>query len=704
MDVSRRGFPQIGQLPAGVTVGNLAAEIVRHPEAIERHLGRYLNMQRDAFGALNTAFLEDGAYVHIAKGVVLESPVAILFVSTEHDSPAVNHPRNLIVAEENSQATIVEDYVSLGGGQAFCNTVTELVAGDHSVVSHYMIEREHTGAFNVSTLRIQQGRTADVASHSVLLGGALVRNNVHPVLAGEGGECLINGLFIGNGRQHLDNYMLVEHASPHCGSRQFYNGILDGHAHGVFHGRIIVHKDAQKTDAKQTNRNLLLSDTAQIDTKPQLEIYADDVKCTHGATIGQIEENCAVLSALARDRRNFRAQAAARGVRQRMPGPHEGRSGAHARREADSRPCVSPGCRFIGPSRMTTAARKLDVEQRPARGGFDVARVRADFPILQQRVHGKPLVYLDNAATSQKPRAVIDAIVRYYEGSNANIHRGVHFLSEVATEDYEAARRTAQKFINAPHSHEIIFVRGATEGINLVAQTFGRARVQSGDEVLITAMEHHSNIVPWQILCDEKGAKLRVAPINDQGELLLDEFAKLLGPRTKLAAVTHVSNALGTINPLKRMIELAHAQNVPVLVDGAQAVPHMKVDVQALDCDFYAFSGHKVYGPTGIGVLYGKSALLEAMPPYQGGGDMISSVTFEKTIYNKLPYKFEAGTPDIAGAIGLGAALTYVNGLGIDNIAAHEHDLLAYATEQVSAIPGVASSAPQRKRPACSRS
>jgi cysteine desulfurase / selenocysteine lyase len=340
---------------------------------------------------------------------------------------------------------------------------------------------------------------------------------------------------------------------------------------------------------------------------------------------------------------------------------------------------------------MTTAARRLDTDQRPApsSGGYDVARVRADFPILQKKVHGKQLVYLDNAATSQKPRAVIDAITRYYEGSNANIHRGVHFLSEIATEDYEAARRTAQKFINAAHGHEIIFVRGTTEGVNLVAQTFGRVRVQSGDEVLITGMEHHSNIVPWQILCDEKGAKLRVAPINDRGELLLDEFEKLLGPRTKLVAVTHVSNALGTVNPLRQIVELAHARNIPVLVDGAQAVPHMKVDVQALDCDFYTFSGHKVYGPTGIGVLYGKSALLEAMPPYQGGGDMISSVTFDKTTYNKLPYKFEAGTPDIAGVIGLGAALDYVTGLGIGNIGAHENDLLAYATQTVSAIPGV---------------
>jgi cysteine desulfurase/selenocysteine lyase len=284
---------------------------------------------------------------------------------------------------------------------------------------------------------------------------------------------------------------------------------------------------------------------------------------------------------------------------------------------------------------------------------------------------------------------VIDAIGRYYERDNANIHRGVHFLSEHATEEYEGARRTVQDFLNAADASEIIFVRGATEAINLVAQTYGGTHVHAGDEVLITAMEHHSNIVPWQILCEEKGARLRVAPISDSGELLLEDFENLLGPRTKIVAVTHVSNALGTINPVQRIIEMAHRGNIPVLVDGAQAVPHLKVDVQALDCDFYVFSGHKVYGPTGIGVLYGKSALLDAMPPYQGGGDMISSVTFEKTIYNKLPYKFEAGTPHVAGAIGLGAAIEYVNGLGLDNIAAYEHELLAYATDAVSAIPAI---------------
>ena len=340
---------------------------------------------------------------------------------------------------------------------------------------------------------------------------------------------------------------------------------------------------------------------------------------------------------------------------------------------------------------MNTVANQLPREFRPPRVQtvFDVGKVRRDFPILAQRVRGKKLVYLDNAATSQKPQVVIDAISRYYEEGNANIHRGVHYLSERATEEHEAARKTVQNFINAEYAHEIIFVRGATEGINLVAQTYGRANVKAGDEVLITAMEHHSNIVPWQILCEEKGARLRVAPINDRGELLLDEFERLLNPRTRIVGVTHVSNALGTINPISRIVEMAHRHNIPVLVDGAQAVPHAKVDVQALDVDFYVFSGHKVFAPTGIGVLYGKTALLEAMPPYQGGGDMISSVTFEKTSYNKLPYKFEAGTPNVAGAIGLGTAIEYLNGLGIDNVAAYEHEVLGYSTEAISKIPGI---------------
>jgi len=322
-------------------------------------------------------------------------------------------------------------------------------------------------------------------------------------------------------------------------------------------------------------------------------------------------------------------------------------------------------------------------------GPYDVQKIREDFPILHQQVHGKPLVYLDNAATTQKPLAVIEAIENYYRRDNANIHRGVHTLSERATESYEKTRVAAQKLINAASSSEIIFLRGTTEAINLVAQTYGRKNVSAGDEIVITAMEHHSNIVPWQMLREEKGAKLRVAPINDRGELILEEFEKLLGAKTKIVAVGHLSNALGTINPVKQIARMAHAHNAVVLVDGAQAAPRMVVDVQDMDCDFYAVSGHKIYAPTGIGFLYGKTKLLEAMPPYQGGGDMIASVTFDKTIYNRLPYKFEAGTPNIADTIGMGAAIEYLTRLGIEQIERHEADVLAYATEQVQKIPGV---------------
>jgi cysteine desulfurase / selenocysteine lyase len=320
---------------------------------------------------------------------------------------------------------------------------------------------------------------------------------------------------------------------------------------------------------------------------------------------------------------------------------------------------------------------------------YDVERIRADFPILHQKVHGHPLVYLDNAATTQKPRQVIEAITRYYERDNANIHRGVHALSQRATEEYELARKTAQQFIGAEDCREIIFVRSTTEAINLVAQTYGRQNLKPGDEVLITAMEHHSDIVPWQMICEEKQAKLRVAPINEAGELSLPDFERLLTGRTKLVAVAHLSNALGTINPVQQIVELAHAKNVRVMVDGAQAAPRLPVNVRQLDCDFYAFSGHKIYGPTGIGVLYGKLALLEAMPPYQGGGDMISSVSFERTVYNKVPHKFEAGTPDISGPIGLKAALDYVSRLGVENIEQHENQLLEYGTNRISALSGV---------------
>ncbi len=326
--------------------------------------------------------------------------------------------------------------------------------------------------------------------------------------------------------------------------------------------------------------------------------------------------------------------------------------------------------------------------QPTARGAFDVTQLRNDFPILARRVHGKPLVYLDNAATSQKPCCVIEREARYYAETNANIHRGIHCLSQEATDAYEAARDSVRRFINAARREEIVFLRGTTEAINLVAASYGQ-RLKPDDEILITGMEHHSNIVPWQLLCERSGAVLRVAAINDAGELDMESFGQQLGPHTRLVAITHVSNALGTINPVREMTDLAHAHGAVVLVDGAQAAPHLAVDVQALDCDFYAFSGHKLYGPTGTGVLYGKAALLDAMPPWQGGGDMIRQVTFARSTWNDLPYKFEAGTPNIAGGIALGAAIDYLEGIGLDAIAAHEDALLRRATARAADVPGL---------------
>ena len=320
---------------------------------------------------------------------------------------------------------------------------------------------------------------------------------------------------------------------------------------------------------------------------------------------------------------------------------------------------------------------------------FAVEQVRADFPILQRRVRGRPLVYLDSAATAQKPRAVLDAVTRYYAHGNANVHRGVYVLSEEATAAYDAARGKVQRFLNAAASREIVFTRSSTESINLVAQSFGRGHVGPGDEIVVTHMEHHSNIVPWQLLCEQVGARLRVAPIDDAGTLQLDELERLVGPRTRLVSVVHLSNSLGTINPVRDVVALARRRDVPVLIDGSQAVCHMPVDVQALGCDFYVCTGHKLYGPTGIGVLYGREALLERMPPWQGGGDMIRSVTFEKTTYADLPHKFEAGTPHVAGAVGLGAAVDYVQRIGLDAVASHEADLLAYGTAALAEVKGL---------------
>ena len=328
-----------------------------------------------------------------------------------------------------------------------------------------------------------------------------------------------------------------------------------------------------------------------------------------------------------------------------------------------------------------------DLQKLAQKATFDAAKIRSGFPILQEKMHGKPLVFLDNAASTQKPNVVIDTIANYYRSENANIHRGVYRLSEIASEKYEAVRETVQQFINADSEREIIFTAGTTDSINLVAASFGQAFIKSGDEIIITGMEHHSNIVPWQLLCDRTGAKLRVLPIDENGDLVMEKLPEMINDRTRLISVVYISNSLGTVNPVHEIIDLAHAHDVPVLVDAAQAVQHQSLDVQQLDCDFLAFSGHKIYGPTGVGVLYGKEKWLEKMPPYRGGGDMILTVSFERTTFNELPYKFEAGTPNIAGVIGLGEAIKYIENIGLPNIAEYEHTLLDYATEQLTSIP-----------------
>jgi len=320
---------------------------------------------------------------------------------------------------------------------------------------------------------------------------------------------------------------------------------------------------------------------------------------------------------------------------------------------------------------------------------FDVDKIRKDFPILSTEVYGKPLVYLDNASTTQKPQCVIDTIEQYYKGINSNIHRGVHFLSEKATTSFEESRVKIRDFLNAKNTSEIIFVRGTTEAINLVATSYGNKNIKEGDEIILSTLEHHSNIVPWQLLCERTGAKIKVIPINNKGELIIEEYEKLITDKTKFVSVVHISNSLGTLNPVKKIVEIAHKRNIPVLLDGAQAAPHIKIDVQEIDCDFYAISGHKVFGPTGVGVLYGKEKLLDSMPPYQGGGDMIKTVTFEKTTYAELPHKFEAGTPNIAGAIAFESVLNYINKIGLDNILKHENDLMDYANDMLKPIEAV---------------
>ncbi len=681
----------------GVEIASLREILRAQPARIEPWLGRVATGRTGVFADLNAAFAEDGAVVFLAPGTVLKEPVLVAHLSAGNGAPAVSYLRTLVVAGPGSECRVVESFASPAGRPSLTNAVTEVVVEDNAFVDRYKLQQEGADALHVATLAARLGRDARFTDHSIALGAALSRNDIDVRFEAEGGECALNGLFVVDGRRVADTHSRIDHAKPHCSSRQLYKGIVDGQGRGIFNGLVVVRPGAQKTDAWQMNKNLLLSREALAHSTPQLQILADDVKCKHGSTTGQLDAN-ALFYLRSRGIGEARGPEPPHlGLRQR-PRPEDGdRAAAPGGRAATA----GAAARHRGPRGGAV------VSGRPEAGAlaaFDVEAVRREFPILRETVHGKPLVYLDSAASAQKPQAVIDAERQVYERSYANIHRGVHHLSMLATDAYETARAKVQRFLGAAESREIVLLRGTTEAVNLVAQAYGREHVGAGDEVLITGLEHHSNIVPWQLLCEEKGAKLRVAPIDDAGEVDMAAFERLLSPRTRIVSVAHVSNALGTINPVRRMTELGHAAGAVVVVDGAQAAPHLAVDVRAIGCDFYAFSGHKVYGPSGVGALYGRAALLEAMPPWQGGGDMIASVTFEKSTWNELPYKLEAGTPNIAGTIALGAAIDWVERVGLDAIATHEDDLLRYGTSLWRRSPGCGSSAPRARRRASSPS
>ncbi len=500
----------------------------------------------------------------------------------------------------------------------------------------------------------------------------LVRNQSFIRFAGEGTKAGIRGVNLLRGKEHVDTTLLIEHAAGHCDSREQFKTVLDDQSHGVFQGKIVVEPHAQKTNAKMMTRALLLSDEAEADNKPELEIFADDVVCGHGATAGALDPGLEILSDVARHPREGSRSAADPGLHRRD------RRGDRARRH----PRRADVCRH----KMAGGAR-MSMHPAVSNGSYDVAKIRADFPALAMQVYGKPLVYLDNAASAQKPQAVLDRIQKAYTAEYANVHRGLHYLANEATEAYEGAREKVRAFLNARRARKRSSSPATPPRRSIWWRRASAARAsRPGDEIVLSIMEHHSNIVPWHFLRERQGAVIKWAPVDDEGNFLIDEFEKLLSPRTKMVAITQMSNALGTVVPVKEVIKLAHARGIPVLVDGAQGAVHLDVDVQDLDCDFYVMTGHKLYGPTGIGVLYGKYDLLAAMPPFNGGGEMIREVYEDRITYGEPPHRFEAGTPPIVQAIGLGAALDYIQSVGKARIRAHEAALVKYAHERLGAI------------------
>lgn len=622
----------------------------------------------EVFLHLTESLAQCVTYIQVRRNQRPTRPLLLMHITQGVDSDELNtaHYRHHLALAEGAEATVIEHYVSLTAAKHFTGARLTMNVADNAQLRHIKLAFENASSYHFAHNDLLLATDASAFSHSFLLGAAVLRHHSSSQLNGENATLRLNSLAMPVKNEVCDTRTWLEHNKGYCNSRQLHKTIVSDKGRAVFNGLINVAQHAIKTDGQMTNNNLLLGKLAEVDTKPQLEIYADDVKCSHGATIGRID-----------DEQMFYLQS--RGIRQQ-----------------EARHMIL----YAFAAELTEAIHDSALKQQvlarigqrlPGAGmTFPVEKVRADFPILQREVNGLPLAYLDSAASAQKPNQVIDAESAFYRHGYAAVHRGIHTLSAQATESMENVRKQASRFINARSAEELVFVRGTTEGINLVANSWGTENIRAGDNIIISEMEHHANIVPWQMLCERKGAELRVIPLHPDGTLRLETLAALFDDRTRLLAITHVSNVLGTENPLPDMIALARQHGAKVLVDGAQAVMHHAVDVQALDCDFYVFSGHKLYGPTGIGILYVKEALLQEMPPWEGGGSMISTVSLTQgTTWAKAPWRFEAGTPNTGGIIGLGAAIDYVTSLGLDKIGDYEQMLMRYALEQLAQVPDI---------------
>ena len=688
-------------------------DAIRHGiESLPFHLGQVASSSY--FAALNLSSFEEGLVLEVDPGARVEVPIEIVHLGM---SGSLCHRRLFAVIGEGSSAQVVERELQLEAKddtKASCtNEVSEWVLGSGAELFHTRILSASPKDYHLASVGLKQAERSRFVSNVAFLGSPLQRVELQVDLQGEHAYSSVSGAQVAGPKELVDAHVFLRHSASNTESHQCFRSIAAGQGTVVYDGISKVEHGTAKVEAHQSSKTVLLDEDAAVHTKPHLEIDADEVSCSHGATVGALDEEALFyLRARGVGEREAYEMLLQGFVQEVLPSTVSETLRASLeeslllRLSQIIRNSDAPKGQGRGVEQRESCMSQVSLRVHARKAtpviasyeSFDVDEVRAQFPALETLVYEKSLVYLDSAATALKPRSVIDAAKRMYEEDCANVHRGIYQTSQRATEAFEAVRDRVARFLKAKEREEIVFVRGATEGINLVAQCFVKDRLEEGDEVLVTELEHHANIVPWQMICQEKGANLKVVPIEDSGEVSLESFSCALSSRTKFAAFAHASNVLGTVLPVASMVALAREKGVPTLVDGAQAVPHMPVDVNALGADFYVFSAHKLYGPTGTGVLYGRRALLESMPPYQGGGEMIREVSFSGTSYNDVPLRFEAGTPNIAGVVGMGAAIDFVDAIGFDALVAHEERLRKHAEEVLRSVEGLQlwSQAPQR--------